>query len=747
MKAEELLQSLDHVGEDLLAEAEQNVLVRRRRPWLKGAAAAVLVLALGAGGFLLLRDRLGRQSPMAGSDPPATVTMPDISPGDALPALTVGDSFTGVFTLTMDRSCLNRQLDDWTGAPALTRLPVYRSGMVYTCQPAQEGLPCLYGPDQLQALLEAAAERLGASLSGQAELSYDEEHAAPTAIQAETDQGTLSVYGDGRVLMLFDEAHRIQATVKLSADEEDPDALSALRLASMEDCGENVRALLGLPECRLALWDYWNAPSSAYHACCLYPVREDPAKQLLARYWEGVRFLSADGRNVWGLEWYCAPDSQGAPARPDWLEALGDYPILSPEAARAALEAGQFLYEGADRDSLDLAAAQAPELLYLTESPHSLYLPFYRFLVPVSEAEGAVDYAVLYVPAVDPAFLTDFPALEQSVEPSDEDPETTAPTDSGPEPSETAVTEPEPTQPPDGYQPMPAGTNEEGMPMLAGPAGAVEALHWMDSQCRDPVWADLDGDGFRELIYWNYGPTSGLFTAGICVYGLEEGWPVLKAAQIYNLRSGELSLSKEGGRVYFLHTPYRYSPEQGDPSPDQERRYAVTLRDGRLLLEGEGEADPDALQLWGGDKWFSFGRSFARLREQTQGQWLFDHPACLVWRDPEESANGQHNIYAALCGNGVSVTGFLSYEPMRDGSWFCASWGVEPIETPEDPAALEALSPEELEARLGPCHFDWGHELRIPCWFTRDGHMLVVTYNGQEVSAGLRVIGLPPVDN
>ena len=110
MKAEELLQSLDHVGEDLLAEAEQNVLVRRRRPWLKGAAAVVLVLALGAGGFLLLRDRLGRQSPMAGSDPPATVTMPDIGPGEELPALTVGDSFTGVFTLTVDRSCLNRRM-------------------------------------------------------------------------------------------------------------------------------------------------------------------------------------------------------------------------------------------------------------------------------------------------------------------------------------------------------------------------------------------------------------------------------------------------------------------------------------------------------------------------------------------------------------------------------------------------------------------------------------------------------------
>ena len=45
MKSEELLYSLDYVGEDLLGAAEQTVLARKKRPWLRTAVAAVLSVA------------------------------------------------------------------------------------------------------------------------------------------------------------------------------------------------------------------------------------------------------------------------------------------------------------------------------------------------------------------------------------------------------------------------------------------------------------------------------------------------------------------------------------------------------------------------------------------------------------------------------------------------------------------------------------------------------------------------------
>ena len=82
MKPEELLYSMDHVGEDLLTEAEQTILVRKRRPWLGAAVAAVLVLAVGVGGFLLLKKHLPGKTP---AQPGNSDTVATSEPEDALP--------------------------------------------------------------------------------------------------------------------------------------------------------------------------------------------------------------------------------------------------------------------------------------------------------------------------------------------------------------------------------------------------------------------------------------------------------------------------------------------------------------------------------------------------------------------------------------------------------------------------------------------------------------------------------------
>lgn len=100
MKAEELMYSLDHVGEDLLAGAEQTVLARKRRPWAGAAAAAVLLIALGAGGFFLLRNLRSREAPASTATPggPGGVTASTVEPpppGTVPDRLTVGDCWAG----------------------------------------------------------------------------------------------------------------------------------------------------------------------------------------------------------------------------------------------------------------------------------------------------------------------------------------------------------------------------------------------------------------------------------------------------------------------------------------------------------------------------------------------------------------------------------------------------------------------------------------------------------------------------
>lgn len=69
MKSEELLYSMEHVGSDLLAAAEQTVLVRKHTHWGKTAAAAVLALAVGVGGFLLLKNLHANNDPVPATNP------------------------------------------------------------------------------------------------------------------------------------------------------------------------------------------------------------------------------------------------------------------------------------------------------------------------------------------------------------------------------------------------------------------------------------------------------------------------------------------------------------------------------------------------------------------------------------------------------------------------------------------------------------------------------------------------------
>ncbi len=410
MKSEELLYSLDHVGEDLLAQAEQTVLVRRRRPWLKSAAAAVLLLCLGTGVLLVLKNRPA-SNPVAGTNPVAesepVVTAPTEAP--ELPMLAVGENYKGVFSRLLDESCLNDQGDSWTGTAGLDRLPVYQSAMVYSMDPAEGGLPCYYGPEELASMLEAAAARLGAALPEERELQYTQDNPeVPVGLSSESDLGTLTVYGDGRVLMLYDFDHWLQP----ETEPELPQGLTAeqaIRQASMEDCGRQIQARLGLESSRLALWDCWESLKSSWHGCVLYPIREDPGDQLVARYLQGVRLLTADGVKVGGLEWYCSPESGGAPVIPAWLESVGDYPIISVSQAKASLARGNYLYEGDEALDLSQSEALQPELVYLTEAPHSLLLPFYRFTLPNGRWEDKSNCALLYVPAVDPAWLSDWP--------------------------------------------------------------------------------------------------------------------------------------------------------------------------------------------------------------------------------------------------------------------------------------------------------------------------------------------------
>ena len=197
MKPEELIQSLDYVGEDLLVESEQSVRISRKRPWMGAAAAAVLALAVGIGGFVLLKNnaRLARKNPTDGSTA-STVQMTDITdPADPKAAkLTVGDNYKGISARSFPDLETSLAANPWQAVsevPAPDRmLPVYENLAWHREMP----IPAYYDAAALTQKLEAAAGILGLELRKAPVVNYwkpsdaEESNGIPYQCQAGTDQ-------------------------------------------------------------------------------------------------------------------------------------------------------------------------------------------------------------------------------------------------------------------------------------------------------------------------------------------------------------------------------------------------------------------------------------------------------------------------------------------------------------------------------------------------------------------------------
>ena len=93
---------------------------------------------------------------------------------------------------------------------------------------------------------------------------------------------------------------------------------------------------------------------------------------------------------------------------------------------------------------------------------------------------------------------------------------------------------------------------------------------------------DVDDDGKGEIVLLGYGPTSGIFTETIAVYGVSDGSPWLRGRSFYWMKWGETDLVQEKGELCFSYG---------------SRSYPIRLRNGWIELEGALEEE---FELWGG---------------------------------------------------------------------------------------------------------------------------------------------------
>lgn len=275
-----------------------------------------------------------------------------------------------------------------------------------------------------------------------------------------------------------------------------------------------------------------------------------------------------------------------------------------------------------------------------------------------------------------------------------------------------------------------------GSGLISGPAGTVEATFY-----EEPVYADVDGDGYTELIACCTSDASGerLCRASVSIFGLEKGWPVLEAYSYFTWEGKtqrKLDLVEENGEVYcrLMVKKDKHNPRSlayGDPV-----LFRFTVENGKGKIRGD-DTLPDGVLFYENPEDPLYG-SMRRIHEVVGDKALLRRENCVIWREPglihSEEDTPHSFIYGYYSENGAT-TNFFSLTYRYDGS-IMSDFEQVPATEPDE---LLGLSETELANRLGTCHFqetpeETGTGLPAYCWFTQDGKLLEVQF-GAKVEA------------
>ena len=404
MKPEELMNSLDYVGEDLLAATEQTIRVREKRSWGKAAVAAVLALAVGVGGwFGLTRLDLGAHSAAPGGSNPTIYETTD--PGDrpqAVRAFSVEDSHNGL-RLTWNSATASE--DMLALRQALGQEDQYAGLTVYANPHYMQGEPI--PPEEREALALQTAQAFGLNTEGVKVSSDDFSSHLTTPEACNIDVGPV-----GQITLHLE--HPLTFPEAAGDPEAAAKALLTQRLGVRDP--ENW-AVLCTPQ---------PDELESIYVCRAFPRRTDPAQQLTSFTFEGIyMILQGEACDISYLTLAALPEPQNDPeAWPlisKWAEPLGDYPIISLETARLqALGGAYFADFGAFQsydpqtgtphlEALPVVTEETLDcwsIVYLDFTDNQYLLPYYRFLVPMEGNEKTM--GVIYVPAVQNEYLTDY---------------------------------------------------------------------------------------------------------------------------------------------------------------------------------------------------------------------------------------------------------------------------------------------------------------------------------------------------
>lgn len=424
MNAEQLIDAMNFLDEDLIREAEETrSRVIRRSSWHRwGTLAACVAVAVFAGTQLM--PKTAPQPPQSLEIPSSGASGPSQPASADLPMITIqntgagGFGFEGYMAFDIDEL---ESVNPWTEEVTVKFLPVYENPITYDSMLRPTGA----NERKMKALLLDTAQKLGLDIQNTPitdNTPSEEQQKAITEKMAAVGEEVPEGYFDPTTLIMEGNGIKIEVDSSLTAlIEFDPpvelpegyrfrfDATSAeMKKAASWLSLEYSGLLSGMSK---PLLDQGMADRNIYqersYDVVFYDGSGSLEEQIISYNFNRVAFYNNDDGKLFLARVYA----------PDLSQKLGDYPIITADKATELLLAGNYAtscpYEMPGKEHIAKV-----ELLYRTSTYEKVWLPYYRFLVylpeekTVEEQYGMKSYGAYYVPAVEEKYITSMPTYD-----------------------------------------------------------------------------------------------------------------------------------------------------------------------------------------------------------------------------------------------------------------------------------------------------------------------------------------------
>lgn len=299
----------------------------------------------------------------------------------------------------------------WSESMKLSVLPVYRNG---SYDETKAGIPKGLTETEMTELLEHTVSALGlhigaveTDVSGsdkKGEKVIADPNPSPTWVRAVTENGTVMIQADGSIVYTLPaEGLPLPEEYRFTySDTTDAEAEKVLLYLT-----DSYSALLDFDEPETVSYGDYTYDGVYNRSYLVYDTAGADTEDILNYNFRSVSFAPNDAGNLYLIR-------TGDHLRT--AEKLGDYPIISVNAAVDRLQAGRY------STSVPMAFPGKEyigkaELIYRTGRLEELLLPYYRFyvLLPGYEREnGLKTYGVYYVPAIADEYIADMPVYDGS---------------------------------------------------------------------------------------------------------------------------------------------------------------------------------------------------------------------------------------------------------------------------------------------------------------------------------------------